>query len=85
MAKIPARMRGALDRKVEKLSRTGKLKGKNLDRVMARMDRLRKPSAPKTPAPPPYKTRQTANPKPKPTKHDEALLRQGFTRKELGL
>jgi hypothetical protein len=72
-------MRTALNRKIEKLERTGKLTGKNLDRVMARMDRLRGPAKSTTTTTLPKRTGATV----KKRGIDKTLRDIGFTEKEL--
>jgi hypothetical protein len=86
MPKDRAQLRRELDRKIKKLSKAGKLGGKNLDRVLKRTDMLDTPKPKKAPAsrtkihrPAPTESRPPAG------KRDLELLRQGFTAKELGI
>ena len=85
MAKVPARMRGALDRKIAILAKQKRLKGKNLQRVTVRSDRLRGPTSTTTTTRKPTTTTTTL-PKRKPQgKADLELIKQGFTAKEIGI
>ena len=83
MAKVPSRMRSALDRKVSKLAKAKRLTGKNLERVVERLDRLRGPTTTTTQVP--RRPTTTTTLPIKPTKEDRLLMKQGFTAKELGL